>query len=116
MRKQISILIGGVYNSGILADPHAPNATYNCTPARQALLDRARRIDAVCRRYAVPIKAAALQFAAAHPVAAAVLCGARSAHEIEENDRLFGHEIPPDLWNELKQEKLIAEEAPAGQF
>jgi D-threo-aldose 1-dehydrogenase len=115
-RKQISILIGGVYNSGILADPHAPSPLYNYSPAGQALVDKARRIDAVCRRHAVPIKAAALQFAAAHPVVAAVLCGARSAEEIEENDRMFHRAIPEDLWKELKHENLLAEEAPTGQF
>lgn len=113
--KHTSILIGGVYNSGILADPNAQSPNYNYSPAREELVEKARRIDTVCRRYGVPIKAAALQFSAAHPVVAAVLCGSRSAYELEENDRLFRFPIPADLWKELKQEELIAAHAPAGE-
>jgi D-threo-aldose 1-dehydrogenase len=115
-RKRISVLIGGVYNSGILADSHAQSPFYNYSPAREALVDKARRIDSICRRYAVPIKAAALQFAAAHPVVAAVLSGSRSPEELKENDRMFCLAIPPDLWKEMKHEGLIAMEAPADQF
>ena len=111
-RRNISILIGGVYNSGILADPYDPNANYNYSPARQLVVEKARNIEAVCRRHGVPIKAAALQFAAAHPVVAAVLCGSRSADELRENDRLFRLAIPEDLWKELKHERLLAADAP----
>ncbi len=116
MAKRISIFIGGVYNSGILADPHAARPQYNYTPARQALVDKARRIDVICRRYGVPIKAAALQFPAAHPVVATVLCGSRSPEELEENDRMFRWPIPADLWRELKHEELIAADAPVNEL
>jgi D-threo-aldose 1-dehydrogenase len=111
--KRISILIGGVYNSGILAEPYAAAPNYNYSPAREELVRKAQRIDGVCRRYGVPLKAAALQFPSAHPVVAAVLCGARSPEEVEENDRMFRLRIPGDLWNELKEEGLIAAHAPA---
>jgi D-threo-aldose 1-dehydrogenase len=115
-QKQISILIGGVFNSGILADPHAPAPHYNYSPAGRPFIEKAIRIDAVCRRYNVPIKAAALQFPIAEPVVAAILCGARSAAEIQENVDMFQLPIPPDLWRELKAEGLLPEQAPAGQL
>jgi D-threo-aldose 1-dehydrogenase len=115
LAKQISILIGGVYNSGILADPHASSPNYNYSPARQDLINKALGIDSVCRRHGVPIKAAAIQFPAAHPAVAAVLCGARSAEELEENDRMFRFPIPPALWEELKREGFLALDAPVSR-
>jgi D-threo-aldose 1-dehydrogenase len=116
LQKRISILIGGVYNSGILADPHAPIPNYNYQPAAEALVSKARRIDAVCKRYGVPIKAAAIQFPAAYPAVAAVLCGARSAAEMQENVQLFQLPIPPRLWEELKAERLLPEAAATEHF
>jgi D-threo-aldose 1-dehydrogenase len=114
-RKQISVLIGGVYNSGILADPHVPAPQYNYQPAAEALISKARRIDAVCKSHSVPIKAAALQFPLAHPVVAAVLCGARSAAEMQENVEMARFPIPAGLWSDLKSESLLPAEAPVGQ-
>ena len=108
--KHISVLIGGVYNSGILADPQAPVPQYNYQPASDTLVVRARRIDAICKRYGVPIKATALQFPLAEPVVAAVLCGARSAAEMQENIQMSRFPIPAALWSELKVEGLL----PAG--
>jgi D-threo-aldose 1-dehydrogenase len=111
LQKKISILIGGVYNSGILADPHAAVPSYNYQPAAEAVVSKARRIDAVCKRHGVPIKAAAIQFPAANPVVAAVLCGARSASELQEDVHLFQFTIPHTFWDELKAERLLPEQA-----
>jgi D-threo-aldose 1-dehydrogenase len=110
--KQISILIGGVFNSGILADPYAQSPHYNYSPADEKLIAKARQLDAVCRRYNVPLKAAAIQLPVAHPVVAAVLCGARSPAELQENVDMFHFPIPPDLWSELKAEGLLLEHVP----
>jgi len=112
LQKQISILVGGVYNSGILADPHAPVPNYNYQPAAQAVIAKARRIDTVCKRHGVPIKAAAIQFPLAHPVVASVLCGARFAAEMRENLKMAEFPIPSALWTELKSEGLLSEQAP----
>ena len=112
LQKGISILIGGVYNSGILADPYAEAPNYNYQPAAEALIHKARRIDAVCNRHGVPIKAAAIQFPLAHPVVASVLCGARSAAELQENVKMAQFPIPSTLWSELKSEGLLAKQAP----
>jgi D-threo-aldose 1-dehydrogenase len=111
-QKRISILIGGVYNSGILADPHSAVPNYNYQPAAEALIAKARRIDAICKRHNVPIKAAAIQFPLAHPVVASVLCGARSAAEIQENIEMAEFPISSALWTELKTQGLLPEQAP----
>jgi D-threo-aldose 1-dehydrogenase len=76
------------------------------------MMDKARAIQAVCKRHQVPLRAAALQFILAHPALASVIPGARSVSEVEENVQLIEHPIPTAFWAELKQEKLIAEAAP----
>ena len=76
------------------------------------MLEKAQRINAVCERYQVPLKAAALQFILAHPAIASVIPGARSVAEVEDNVRMIEFPIPTALWAELKQAGLIAEAAP----
>ena len=110
--KDISIILGGPYNSGILASDLSQDTTYFYQRATPEVLDRARKIKSVCDRHSVPLKAAALQFGLAHPAVAATIPGAQSAAEVEENFNMVSHPIPPDLWGELRQEGLIPEEAP----
>lgn len=111
--KGISIIIGGPYNSGILATGASQGAKFNYVDASPALIDKVRRIESVCSRYAVPLKAAALQFPLGHPAVASVIPGARTPEEMEENVQLINHTIPSDLWEELRQENLLLPEAPA---
>lgn len=111
VQKNIGVIIGGVYNSGILANPR-PGSTFNYDPAAQHWLERAQRLEAVCQRHDVPLKAAALQFPLAHPAVTTVLTGARSVAELDENGKMFRHEIPASLWSELRAEGLLPEEAP----
>jgi D-threo-aldose 1-dehydrogenase len=111
-QKQISIILGGPYNSGILASDLGPTATFNYQVAPPKLLDKARKIKAVCDRHGVPLKAAALQFGLAHPAVAASIPGARSASEVTENVQMASFDIPAALWDELRAEKLIPQEAP----
>jgi D-threo-aldose 1-dehydrogenase len=110
--KGISIVIGGPYNSGILASDLSPGATFDYVAAPPRLLEKARRINAVCDRHDVPLKAAALQFGLAHPVVAATIPGARSVAEVEENLAMAAYPISSQLWEELRAERLIPEEAP----
>ena len=110
--KEISIVIGGPYNSGILASDLQEGATFNYAPASPEVLQRARRLKTMCDRHQVPLKAAALQFVLAHPAVATVIPGARSVRELQENFRMVRHPIPNDLWAELKHEGLVLEEAP----
>ncbi|HKW71333.1 MAG TPA: aldo/keto reductase [Candidatus Dormibacteraeota bacterium] len=98
--RGIAVIAGGVFNSGILADPGA-GAHYNYLPAPPELLARARDMQAICARHGVDLKAAALQFPLRHPGITAVLTGCRSASELAENVRLFEAPIPDDVWKEL---------------
>jgi len=113
-RKNIAIIIGGVFNSGILANLDRDPAlqTFNYKPAEREWLEKARRIKAVCDRHNVPLPAAALQFPLAHPAVATIVSGARNVAELEENVRLIQHPIPPALWSDLKAEGLLPEAAP----
>lgn len=111
VERGVSIILGGVFNSGLLADPK-PGITFNYVEAPQELIDLAIRIGSVCEDHGVPLKAAALQFPLAHPAVACVLTGVRSAAEFQENERLFRLPIPNDMWQELKAEGLLTEEAP----
>lgn len=110
-QQGVGIIIGGVYNSGILANPTL-GAKFNYDDADPVLIERARALDAVCVSYGVPLKAAAIQFPAAHPAVASILTGARNEAEIVENEALFRHPIPPALWEELRARALIDPQAP----
>ncbi len=112
-QKNIAIIIGGVYNSGILANlDNLERATFNYQPAEQRWLEKARQIKAVCDRHNVPLQAAALQFPLAHPAVAVVLTGARTTDELDQNVAFMQHPIPADLWAELKATGLLPAEAP----
>jgi D-threo-aldose 1-dehydrogenase len=109
--RGISVIAGGVYNSGLLADPR-PGAPYDYVPAPAALVERAQAIGAVCAGHGVPLKAAAIQFPLGHPAVATVLTGCQSVAEVEENVAMFEHPIPPALWADLRAANLLAERAP----
>jgi len=110
-QRSISIVVGGVFNSGILINP-APGTRYNYVPAEQAVIARAQRIKAVCDRYEIPLPAAALQFPLAHPRVCTVLLGIRSIDELKKDLQWLDVSIPGELWAELKYEGLLREDAP----
>ncbi|MGP9021742.1 aldo/keto reductase [Streptomyces sp. BR1] len=95
-----SVVVGGVFNSGLLADPR-PGATFDYAAAPPDLLDRALWLKAVCERHGVPLRAAALAFPLRHPAVASVLVGARSAAEVRDAAALFARPVPDALWEEL---------------
>jgi D-threo-aldose 1-dehydrogenase len=111
LERGIAIIAGGVYNSGILADPKL-GAHYDYRAAPAALLERAQRLRAVCARHGVALKAAAVQFPLGHPAVAAVVVGCRSTAQLDESLEMFEVEIPPALWQELKTERLLQEDVP----
>ena len=111
VERGIAIIAGGVYNSGILADPK-PGARYNYVTAPAPLLQRAQKIRSVCGRHGVPLKAAAVQFPLGHPAVSCVVVGCRSAAHLDESLEMFEMAIPPALWQELKSEGLLTENAP----
>jgi len=112
VEKRIGIIIGGPYNSGVLATGARPGAKFNYAEAPREVLEKVRKVEEVCARHAVPLRAAALQFPLAHPAVVSVIPGARSLAELEENYRLLSYSIPADFWAELKRKKLLPEEAP----
>jgi D-threo-aldose 1-dehydrogenase len=111
LRRGISVVIGGPFNSGILAAGPEGNAMYDYLPAGPAILDRVRRIDAVCRRHGVPLAAAALQFPFGHAAVAAVIPGMRSPDEVRTNTILMEHLIPDLMWQDLWAVGLLADDA-----
>jgi D-threo-aldose 1-dehydrogenase len=111
VERGIGIIGAGVYNSGILADPK-PGARYNYVAAPDALLERARKIQAVCSRHGVPLKAAAIQFPLGHPAVDCIVVGCRSAAQLDESIEMFEAEIPPSLWQDLQAEGLLRGDAP----
>jgi D-threo-aldose 1-dehydrogenase len=110
--RGVGIVVGGTYNSGILATGAVPNAMHNYSPATPEILERVRRMEAVCGRHNVPLAAAALQFPLGHPIVAAVIPGAISRAQVAQNLAAFNHPIPSDLWAELKHEGLLRADAP----
>lgn len=110
--RGIGIVIGGVFASGILATGAGENALYAYKPAPEEILQKVRRMEAVCKDHNVPLSAAALQFPLGHPAVATVLAGSNSPDQVESNLRAFGTNIPADLWAELKQTGLLRADAP----
>ncbi len=97
----ISVIVGGVYNSGLLANPHA-GAHYNYVPVPATLLTRALALQDLCQQHGVPLRAAALQFPFRHPAVASVLIAARTTVQLEDNLRMFATPIPDELWSALR--------------
>ena len=110
--RGIGIVIGGPYNSGILATGARPGAFYNYEPAPPAILDRVARIEAICRSHGVPLIAAALQFPLCHPSVVSVIPGGQSPDEVRGNLRVLETPIPPELWADLKAQRLLRADAP----
>jgi D-threo-aldose 1-dehydrogenase len=106
--RGVRIVIGGPYNSGLLAG----GGTFNYELAAPEMVARARAIGAVCARHGVDLRAAALQFCAAHPVVATVIPGARTPEEVTQNAALMAAPIPRAMWDELQAEGLIPAHAP----
>ena len=110
-QQETKVVIGGAFNSGLLADPR-PGSTYNYIEAPAALVTRAQRLRDACAEFDVPLTAAALQFPFGHHSIAGVLTGSRSEAEIAANIRSFEWSIPDDLWSHLKAEGLLPAHVP----
>lgn len=111
--RGISVVVGGVFNSGILAVGSADaRATYNYDNANPSTLTRVRGIETVCSRHGVVLSAAALQFPLGHQVVAAVIPGARSAGEVDANVSSMSDEIPSSFWKDLRHENLLDRRCP----
>jgi len=109
--RGIGIIAGGVFNSGILADPK-PGTHYNYQTAPDELVQRAAQIKKVCERHGISQKAVAIQFPLGHPAVQTVLTGCRSVDEVNKNVEAFKAPIPPAVWEDLKAEGLLAAVTP----
>ena len=108
MKKNCSILIAGVYNSGVLANPN-PGAYYDYLPASDEIISRARKIGEFFKARNVSLTAAALQYPLRHPAVTMVLTGSRSRQELLSNIEDFNSDIPTSVWDELEASGLVKE-------
>jgi D-threo-aldose 1-dehydrogenase len=114
--QNIGVILGGVYNSGILATGSVPGARYNYGEPSEEVLARVRAIEEVCASFEIPLRQAALQFVFGHPSVAAVVLGAVSPSEIVQNCADIDRAIPDGLWDELRSQELISPKAPTPQL
>jgi len=107
-----AVVVGGGFNSGILATGAIEGAKYNYAPAPAEILARVAQIEAVCKEYGVALPAAALQFVTAHPSIASFCGGARTVAQLEQNLAWMDAPIPADFWQALKSKGLLRPDAP----
>ncbi|MGB3909779.1 MAG: aldo/keto reductase [Pseudolysinimonas sp.] len=125
VRDGISVVAGGVYNSGLLCHPEPRqlidktdksasaiptwrgSATFNYTPASRERIEQAQVLADACHEFGVPLMAAAIQFPLRHPAVASVLMGPRNRVELRQNLEMFEFPIPDEMWDELRRRNLI---------
>ncbi len=110
--RGVGLVIGGPFNSGILATGPKPGAYYNYDIAPVEILERVGRIEAICRAHGVPLADAALQFPLKHPAVVSVIPGGQSADEVRRNVASLNTVIPDALWADLKAAGLVRPDAP----
>ncbi|WP_372343190.1 aldo/keto reductase [Streptomyces sp. KL116D] len=101
-----AVVVGGVFNTGLLADP-SPGAMFNYRPVPPEALARARRARELCEAHDVPLPAAALQFPFLHPAVTSVVVGCRSAAEVTANAAAARFPVPDELWERLAREGFV---------
>lgn len=111
VERGVSVVIGGVFNSGLLADPR-PGATYDYATAPADMVNRAVRMQVVCQVHGVSLRAAALRFPFAHPAVASVLIGARSAEEVRDAIAKARQDVPFGVWRGLRDAGLLPQHVP----
>jgi D-threo-aldose 1-dehydrogenase len=110
--KGISIIIGGPYNSGILATGATANTHFNYQEPPPQILQKVKGMEAMCIRHGITLQAAALQFPLGHSAIAAVIPGMKSVEEVQQNQANMAMNIPSDFWAELKDREIIDPDSP----
>lgn len=107
--RQVSVILGGPFNSGILATGVAGSGPfhYNYAPAAPDIIQRVQRIEQVCAEYQVPLAAAALQFPAAHPQICSVIAGLANEQEVNHALMMMNYPLPPAFWCSLRERELL---------
>jgi D-threo-aldose 1-dehydrogenase len=111
-KRNVGLVIGAVFATGILATGVVPGAKYNYRDPSPAEAEHVRKIEAVCGRHGVPLAAAALQFTLHHPMVASVIPGAFQPSHPQRSVDSMRHPIPDAMWAELKHEGLLRKDAP----
>jgi D-threo-aldose 1-dehydrogenase len=112
VEKDIGVVIGGPFNSGILATGPKHGAFYNYAPASKPILERVGRIQAICKAHGVKLAEAALRFPLSHPAIVSVIPGGQKPGEVSRNAEMIAKKIPPALWRDLKAAALMRADAP----
>ena len=107
LKKQTGVMVGGVYNSGVLANP-TPESTYNYVPVMPKILSKVKQIQALLLDFDISLTAAAIQFPLRHPAVTCVLTGSRSVTELNANIKDFDQTIPDAAWKALEDAGLIS--------
>ncbi|QIG80757.1 aldo/keto reductase [Stakelama tenebrarum] len=113
LERQVSLIVGGVFNSGILATGAVPGARYNYAEADEAALAQVRKLETVCAAHDVPLSHAALQFPLTHPAVASVLIGAGTVSSVDRSIAGLSTAIPDALWRDLADQGLVDAELAA---
>lgn len=108
--RGVSVVVGGVMNSGVLVDPR-PGARFDYKPVTDEVLARAVRLREACMSHGVPLRAAALQFAISHPVVGSLLAGVRTADEVDDTIAMLALPIPAAMWRDLVSSGLVPRES-----
>jgi len=114
VEKKIGVMLAGVFNSGILATGAIPGAKFEYAPAPPEIMDRVRKIEAICGAHGTSLRRAAIQFAMAHPAVVSVVLGAVKPAEVEANAADAATAVPAALWRDLKSAGLLDPAAPTG--
>jgi len=112
VERGAAVMVGGGFNSGILATGARPGAKYNYAPAPADVMDKVAQIEAVCAEHGVALPAAALQFVVAHPAVVAFCAGTRTVDQLQQNLAWFSESVPAAFWADLKGRGLLREDAP----
>lgn len=112
LEKKVGIMLAGVFNSGILATGAIPGARFDYTPASPEIMDRVKKIEAVCNAHGVSIRRAALQFSLSHPAVVSVVLGGVNPQEVRANIAEVAQSVPVGVWTDLKAQGLLNPAAP----
>lgn len=106
LKKNVSVIIGGPYNSGLLANTDRQRATYDYKPAPDGLWEKAQKIREICSSHDTDMRVAALQYPLRHRAVASVIPGMWSMDEVEMNLDFIQRDVPQNLWTDLAEEGL----------
>ena len=110
--KNVGVMLGGVFNSGILATGPIAGARYNYTPAPPEIIAKVQRIERICLSHGVPLSTAAMRFPLGHPAVSSLALGAVNPEEVHSNVSAMTAHVPSELWRDLKAERLLDPSAP----